>query len=151
MWWGKTWVRASPCLGGLPGVGWGQPAARQTGEPQGRPGTVILYSWFLVLPFFFLSLFIFHLIFSSFSFPCGIPVHRPEIRSEPLRLEPYVCTAGVTENPRTQEIVTATYPRGPRLHAKTRLYPTACNLHGWKPQVKQLVRQEHSPTHQKNK
>ena len=124
-----------------------------SGQADGRaPGaTRDCYFIFLIFSsaFFFLSLFIFHLIFSSFSFPCGIPVHRPEIRSEPLRLEPCVCTAGVTENPRTQEIVRATYPRGPRLYAKTQLYPTARNLHGWKPQVKQLVRQEHSPTHQK--
>ena len=39
--------------------------------------------------------------------------------------------------------------RSPRLSTKTPPYPTARSLHGWKPQAKQLVRQEHSPTHQK--
>ena len=43
------------------------------------------------------------------------------------------------------------YPRGLHLKTKTQLYPTVCQLHCWKPQAKQLIRQEHSPTHWKKK
>ena len=107
-----------PCLEGLPGVSGGsqqtgRAPGRAPGEPRETRGCCFLFL-ILALPFFFFLSLFFISIFSSLFFPpffslsfsphpraCGIPVHRPEIRSEPLRLECYVCTAGVTENPRT--------------------------------------------------
>ena len=60
-----------------------------------------------------------------------------------------VWTAGLTENVRPQGIlIRVRYPRSPHLNTKTWLCPAYCKLHCWKPQSNQLIRQEHSPTHQ---
>ena len=57
--------------------------------------------------------------------------------------------AGVTENIKFQRIlIRVRDPRGLYLNPKTWLYLTAYTLYYWKPQAKQLVRQEHGPTHQ---
>ena len=40
---------------------------------------------------------------------------------------------------------------GLRYQRSTSPHPTACKLYCWKPQGKELVRQEHSPIHQKQK
>ena len=59
-------------------------------------------------------------------------------------------TVGITENIKFQRILTRVRdPRSLYLSTKTWLYLTAYRLYYWKPQAKQLVRQEHSPTHQK--
>ena len=42
-------------------------------------------------------------------------------------------------------LIAVSYFGGPYLFTKTQLYPSSHKLHCWKPQVKQLVRQGHSP------
>jgi len=59
--------------------------------------------------------------------------------------------AGLTGNIRPQGIlIRVQYPRSPYLKTKTQLYPTACKLNCWKLQAEQLVKEEHSSSHQKN-
>ena len=55
----------------------------------------------------------------------------------------WVRSSGVTENVRSQEIlIRVKYPRGSHLNTKTWPYPTACKLHFWKCQARQLARWE---------
>ena len=59
--------------------------------------------------------------------------------------------AGLTGNIWPQGIlIRVQYPRSPYLKTKTQLYPTACKLNCWKLQAEQLVKEEHSSSHQKN-
>ena len=103
-------------------------------------GVVILY--FLLLFFFFfpplLSLSLFYL------------PHTPQLvgsqftgRRWGMRPCGWVRSSGVTENVRSQEIlIRVKYPRGSHLNTKTWPYPTACKLHFWKCQARQLARWE---------
>ena len=134
-----------PCLEGLPGVSGG---SQQTGRAPGRaPGdqgllffildsrSAFFFPFSLYFSFLFFPPF-FSLAFSPHPRACGILVHRPEIRSEPLRLEHCVCTAGVTENPGTQGIwIGAKYPEvhvSPPRPRPTQL-PAACTAGNLRP------------------
>ena len=79
---------------------------------------------------------------------CGILVPEPRVGPKLLRWELPVWTTGLTENLRPQGIFIRVRSHGvPHLSTKTQLYPRAYKRQCWKPQVKQLVRQEHNPTH----
>ena len=83
---------------------------------------------------------------------CGFLVPRLEVGPELLWWELQVQIAGLTENLRPQGIsIRVRPPEGPHLSTKSQLYPTACKLQCWMSQAKQLVRQEYSTTHQKEK
>ena len=61
-----------------------------------------------------------------------------------------IWTAEVTENVRPQGIlIRVRYHRSPHFNTKTWLYSTACKLHCWKAQAKEVVKQKHYTTHQK--
>ena len=94
----------------------------------------------------FLNLFLFFVIlllsFLFFFFGSVLWVLGPWFRGQ---------RAGLTGNIRPQGIlIRVQYPRSPYLKTKTQLYPTACKLHCWKLQAEQLVKEEHSSSHQKN-
>ena len=79
-------------------------------------------------------------------------VHELGVRLELLHWELQVQITGLIENLRPQGIfIRVRSPRGPHLSTKTQLYPTANKLQCWKPQAKQPIRQEHNPTHKKEK
>ena len=83
---------------------------------------------------------------------CGILVHEPGVRPKLLWWEIRVQTTGLTENLRPQGIFIRVRSHiVPHLSTKIQLYLIAYKLQCWKPQAKQPVRQEYSPTHKKIK
>ena len=149
---GRHRVCVSPHLGCSQGAGGRSPVDRLTGEALDRAMGHFLFFAIILLFFFFFILTLFFSFFPLQPIACGIPVHEPEIRPEPLRQEHWIRTAGVTENFRSQGMsVTVWCPGSPRCNAKTQLCPTSHRSHSWSPQARQLTRQEHSPSHPKQR
>lgn len=151
-WWRQTQSLCLPTPRMLARCWWafscGQADRRSPGRGQGSFFILCYYSAF----FFFFILTLFFSFFPLQPIACGIPVHEPEIRPEPLRQEHWIQTAGVTENFRSQGMsVTVWCPGSPRCNAKTQLCPTSHRSHSWSPQARQLTRQEHSPSHPKQR
>ena len=99
----------------------------------------------------FLFLFIFFLFFLPFLLSCvavRVLVLWPGVRPQPLRWESRVQDIGppATSQPYIISICESS-PRDLYLNAKTQLHPTASKLQSWRSHAKQLVRQEHNPTH----
>ena len=107
---------------------------------------------FLILHCSFFSFFLPFFFFLQCHEAFGILVPRPEVGPKLLWWELRVQTTGLTGNLRSQGTSIRVRPlEGPHLGTKTQLYPTACKLQCWVPQVKQPARQEYSTTHQKKK
>ena len=108
----------------------------------------------LLLPFVLgFCLFVFLFLFFSLPFLLScvagrVLVLQPGVRPEPSWWEGQVQHIGPQETSRPHVISTGkSSPRDLRLNTKTQLHPMASKLQCWTPHVKQLVRQEHNPTH----
>ena len=70
------------------------------------------------------------------------------VRPEPLRWESRVQDIGPPETSQPHIIsIDESSPRDRHLNANTQLHSTTSKLQCWTPHAKQLVRQEHKPTH----
>ena len=70
------------------------------------------------------------------------------VRTEPLSWESQVQGIGPLETSQPHLVsIGKSSPRDLHLSAKTQLHSTTSKLQCWTPHAKQLVRQEHNPTH----